>query len=130
MAAADPAQPSESASDAAAGEGARELELRDGGRLTLASSGGGDVVEIRDESGLLQLRVRMTAEGPVLEVETVRLSLRAADSIDIEARELNVTTEGSIGLSSGGDLRLSGNADVRVDANGEVRVTGETIYLN
>jgi hypothetical protein len=107
----------------------REVELRRG-TLTLAAAGDDDLVEIRDSSGLLQLRVRMTAEGPVLEVETVRLSLRAAESVDIEAKELNLTAERSLGLSSRGDLEVRGSGDVRVDANGEIHVTGEMIYLN
>jgi hypothetical protein len=130
MAAADSGPPSDSAPDLSRDGSTQELELRDGRRLTLAPTGTDEVVEIRDASGLLQLRVRMTPEGPVLEMETVRLSLRASESIDIEAKELNVTAERALGLSSGGDLTLSGNADVRVDANGEVRVTGEIIYLN
>jgi hypothetical protein len=110
-------------------ETGRELELRRG-TLKLAAEGEDDLVEIRDSTGLLQLRVRMTAEGPVLEVETVRLSLRAAESVDIEAKELNLTAERSLGLSSQGDLEVRGSGDVRVDANGEIHVTGEMIYLN
>jgi hypothetical protein len=111
------------------GSEARELELRRG-TLTLASAGEDDLVEIRDASGLLQLRVRMTAEGPVLEVETVRLSLRAAESLDIEAKDLNLSATRSLGLSSEGEVEVTGKGDVRVDANGEIRVTGEMIYLN
>ncbi len=108
----------------------RELELREGRTLTLASAGDDELVEIRDASGQLQLRVRMTADGPVLEVETVRLSLRAAEAIDIETKEFNVNAERSLGFSSQGEITLSGKADVRVDADGEVHVTGEMIYLN
>jgi hypothetical protein len=110
-------------------EQGRELELRRG-TLTLDAEGDDDLVEIRDSSGLLQLRVRMTAEGPVLEVETVRLSLRAAESVDIQAKDLNLTAERSLALSSEGELAVSGKGDVRVDANGEIHVTGEMIYLN
>ena len=108
----------------------RELELHQGRTLTLASSGDDDLVEIRDASGQLQLRVRMTPEGPVLEVETVRLSLRAAEAVDIETKEFNVNAERSLAFSSEGEITLSGKADVRVDADGEVHVTGEMIYLN
>jgi hypothetical protein len=107
-----------------------ELELRPGRTLTVASAGDDGVVEIHGPSGELELRIRMTDKGPVLELETLRLSLRAAESIDIEAKELNVSTERSLGLSSQGEIRLTGKADVRVDADGEVHVTGDMIYLN
>lgn len=117
MGAADPAE-------------SRELELREGRKLTVAPEGDDGLVEIRGPSGNLELRIRLTDQGPVLEVETLRLSLRAAESIDIEAKELNVKTERSLALSSEGEINVSGKADVRVDADGEVHVTGEMIYLN
>jgi hypothetical protein len=106
----------------------RELQLRQGRTLAVGPDDG--VVEIRGPAGTLELRIRLTDQGPVLEMETLRLSLRAAESIDIEAKELNVKTQKSLGLSSEGEIKLSGKADVRVDADGEVHVTGEMIYLN
>jgi hypothetical protein len=117
MAAADPAEP-------------QALELRRGRTLTIDSVGEDGLLEIRGPSGTIELRIRMTEEGPVLEMETLRISLRAAESIDIEAKEFNVTAERSMELKSQGEMTLSGKADVRVDADGEVHVTGEMIYLN
>ena len=115
--------------DPSSGAETQELELSGGKKLTLASTGDDELVEIRDASGMLQLRIRMTPEGPVLEMETVRLSLRASEGVDIETKEFNVNAE-RMDLRSEGEMTLSGNADVRVDANGEIRVTGEMIYLN
>ena len=115
--AADPAEP-------------QELELRQGRTLTVASAGDDGLVEIRGPSGTLELRIRTTDKGPVLEMETLRISLRAAESIDIEAKEFNVSAERSVALESQGDIKLNGKADVRVNADGEVHVTGEMIYLN
>lgn len=117
MAAADPAQ-------------SRELQLRQGRTLTIGAEGDDGLVEIRGPSGTLELRIRMTDKGPVLEMETLRLSLRAAESIDIETKDFNVNAERSVALSSEGEMTLSGKADVRVDADGEVHVTGDIIYLN
>jgi autotransporter translocation and assembly factor TamB len=106
------------------------IELRQGRTLTIDSAGDDGLVEIRGPSGALELRIRTTEQGPVLELETLRLSLRAAESIDIDCDEFNVSAARSVGLSSNGEISLSGNADVRVDANGDVHVTGEMIYLN
>jgi hypothetical protein len=106
------------------------LPMRQGRTLALVPAGDDELVEVRAASGTLELRIRMTGEGPVLEMESVRLKLRAAESVDIEAKEFNVDAERSVGLSSQGEITLSGKADVRVDAQGEVHVTGETIHLN
>jgi hypothetical protein len=86
------------------------LELQRGRTLVAED----DLVEIRAPSGTIEIRIRITDDGPVLELESVRLALRAREAIDLEAEQIT----------------LSGRADVRVDAGGDVVVTGETIRLN
>ena len=93
---------------------ATTFDLPHGRTLALAPDGDEDLVEIRSASGAVEIRLRVTEEGPILEVEGVRLSLRAARSVDVECEEFNVSADGDITLAGGGD----------------VRVTGETIHLN
>jgi phage baseplate assembly protein gpV len=100
---------------------ATTLDLQRGRTLVLEPVGDDDLVEVRAPSGSVEIRLRITDDGPVLELESVRLSLRAARSIDVEAPEFNVDA---------GEITLTGKADVRVDAGGDVHVTGETIHLN
>jgi hypothetical protein len=90
------------------------LDLQRGRTLLVEPAGDDDLVEIRAASGTVEIRIRMTDDGPVLELESVRLALRAREAIDLEADQIT----------------LSGRADVRVDAGGDVVVTGETIRLN
>jgi hypothetical protein len=101
---------------------AATLELHDGRTLTVVPNDVDDLVEVRSGDGTLELRIRMTAEGPVLEMESVRLKLSAKESVDVETKDFNVNAQG--------DITVSGKADVHVDGAGEVRVTGEMIYLN
>lgn len=109
---------------------ARELALGHDRQLTVVKSGGDDLVEIRSGTGTLELRVRMTADGPVLQMESVRISLKAAEAVDVECGSFAVNARDSVDLKSGGGMRVSGEADVRVDATGEVHVKGKMIYLN
>ena len=108
----------------------REVFLRDGRRLTVSDAGADQLVEVRSASGLVEVRIRLTEQGPVLQMESVRLSLKAAESVDVEAKQFNVKTEEGVNVTSKGDIKLTGEADVRVDANGEVRINGKMIYLN
>ena len=124
------ADPVEPAAENGSADGTRALELRQGRTLTLASEGDDELLEIRSPGGPVELRIRLTPQGPVMELDVVRLALRAAEAIDVECKEFNVTAERGVGLASDGDIELRGKADVRVDADGEVRVTGDTIYLN
>ena len=108
----------------------RQLYLRNGRTLTVSGRGAEELVEIHASSGMLELRIKMTEQGPVLQMESVRLSLKAAESVDVEAKQFNVKTEEGVNVTSKGDIKLTGEADVRVDANGEVRINGKMIYLN
>lgn len=103
------------------------LELPEGRTLEVTE---GDLVEVRAASGQLELRIRLTEDGPVLELESVRLKLTAAESVDVECEDFNVTARSSVGIAAQSAISVSGKADVRVDAEGEVHVTGEIIHLN
>ena len=85
---------------------------------------------MRAASGLLDLRVRMTPQGAVLQMESVRISLKAVEAVDVECKSFAVNATESLDLRSGGGMHVSGDADVRVDACGEVHVKGKMIYLN
>lgn len=111
-------------------DGIRELPLRGERTLRLIRSGADELVEVRAASGLLELRVRVTPEGPVLQMESVRISIRAAEAVDVQCRSFAVNATESLDLHSGGGMRVSGDADVRIDAGGEVHVKGKMIYLN
>lgn len=128
----DPKEHLEAAQVAEHAEGAetRNLYLRDGRTLTVSGAGTEELVEIRASSGMLELRIKMTEQGPVLQMESVRLQLKATEAIDVEAKQFNVQAEESVSVRSKGEIKLAGEADVRVDSNGEVHVNGKMIYLN
>lgn len=81
---------------------------------TLAVNEAGDVVEVRAADGAIEVRVRMTADGPVLEMTAVKLVLAAQESVQIAAP----------------DVRIDAANEIDLNAAGDVRVTGETIWLN
>lgn len=107
----------------------QELSLRDGRRLTVSETGMDQLVEIRNESGLLELRIKLTADGPVLQMESVRLQLKASEAVQIESPRVEIKGSEHLELS-GGQVSLHGEEDVKVDAVGEVHVVGKMIYLN
>lgn len=109
---------------------AHTLDLRNSKTLTVSPSGDHDLVEVRGGEGQVELRILLTPEGPVLQMESVRLSLKASESIDVECKSFEVRATEAVDLHSDGGMHLSGQADIRVNANGDVVVTGEKIFLN
>ena len=92
----------------------REVYLRDGRRLVVSEQAGDQLVEIRNESGLLEVRIRLTAEGPVLQMDGARLSLKATESVEIESKQ----------------VAIKATEKIDVEAKGDVVVIGAMIHLN
>ena len=88
--------------------GVKELPLKHGRRLSLVSSGGDDLVEVRGAGGALELRIRMTADGPVLQMESLRLSLKAAQDVEVECNKFAVHAREDMALRADGDVRVNG----------------------
>ena len=107
----------------------QEVYLKDGRKLVVSEQAGDQLVEIRSESGMLEVRIKLTAEGPVLQMESARLSLKAAEAVEIESKRVEIRGTEALDLK-GGTIDVQGETDVKVNAEGEVRVVGKMIYLN
>ena len=116
-----PKEKLQEASDVTAETDQREVYLRDGRTLVVSESGGHDLVEIRSGSGMVEVRIELTERGPVLRMESVKLELKAEETITLESPHVAI---------KGGRVKIESEADVEVEAKGEVRVVGTNIYLN
>jgi NADPH-dependent glutamate synthase beta subunit-like oxidoreductase len=99
----------------------REVYLRGGRKLVVTEQGGESLVEVRSESGMLEVRIRLTEQGPVLQMESARLSLKATEAVEIESQRVEI---------KGGAVKVHADEDLELDASSDVRVTGKLIYLN
>jgi len=100
----------------------REIYLREGRTLSVEGAGTDELVEIRSSSGQVELRIKLTEEGPVLQVESARLELKASEAVSIESKRVEIKATETLELASGNEIK--------VDGEGEVRVNGKMIYLN
>jgi uncharacterized protein (DUF2345 family) len=82
------------------------MELRHGRKLSILADGSDDVVELRGAAGALELRLKLTEDGVVLQLEAARISLKADQSIDLESR------------------------DITVSADANIRIQGDRVYIN
>jgi phage gp45-like len=100
----------------------REIYLREGRTLSVEAAGTDDLVEIRSSSGQVEVRIKLTEDGPVLQMESVKLQLKATESVEIASRRVDIKATETVQIAS--------DNEVKVDADGEVRVNGKMIYLN
>lgn len=99
----------------------REVYLRDGRKLVLSEQGSDQLVEIRNESGMVEVRIRLTEEGPVLQMESVRLSLKAAEAVEIESKRVEIRAD---------QVEVSSKEDMNLTADGTLTAKGKPIHLN
>lgn len=107
----------------------REVYLRDGRKLVVSEQGADQLVEIRNESGMLEVRIRLTEEGPVLQMESARLSLKATEAIEIESKRVEIKGAEKLELK-GGEVEVTGEQSEEAGTNGEIKIVGSMIYLN
>lgn len=112
-----------------ASEDQREVYLRDGRKLVVSDAGSDQLVEIRSESGLVEVRIRLTEEGPVLQMESVRLQLKASEAVEIESKRVEIKGSDAVAVE-GGSVSVAAKDEARVEAEGDVVVVGRTIHLN
>jgi hypothetical protein len=99
----------------------REVYLRDGRKVVVSEQGGESLVEVRSESGMLEVRIRLTEQGPVLQMESARLQLKATEAIEIQSERVEIKA---------GAVKVHADEDLELEADNEVRVAGKMIYLN
>ena len=109
---------------AAAGE---TRYLKDGRTLIVEND---DIVEIRSAGGMLEVRIQLTDAGPVLQMESARLSLKATESVEIASKRVDIVATESVRVASGGNIEVTSEAETKIDAEGDVRVEGKMIWLN
>ena len=85
-------------------EAGQEVYLKDGRKLVVSEQAGDQLVEIRNESGMVEVRIRLTEEGPVLQMEAARLSLKASETVSIESKKVEIKSSEEMTLTAQGDL--------------------------
>jgi hypothetical protein len=107
----------------------RELYLHDGRKLVVREQGGESLVEIRSGSGMVEVRIQLTEQGPVLQMESVKLQLKASEAVEIESPRVAIHGSETLELQ-GKQVRVEGKEQLDVESEGDVRVVGKMIYLN
>jgi phage gp45-like len=107
-------------------EEGRTMTVKGGRTISVAD----DIVELRAASGVLELRIRLTEEGPVLQVEGVKVALKAAEAVSVDCKTFEVRAEEGVKLHSDGQLDISSEKEMKVSSTDEIRVVGKMIHLN
>lgn len=108
----------------------KKLYLDAGRSVAVNRDGTHQVVEFRDASGTLELRVKLTEEGPVLVMEGMKVQVNATESFTVKTKDFNIEAEGETVISTKGELKIHADGEINLDSPEDVRIRGKIIYLN
>jgi hypothetical protein len=107
-----------------------EQTLPSGATLTVRSDALGDEIQLRSANGAMELRIRMTDEGPVLSLRGVKLEIEATDSIAVSCREFAVNASDGVRLNTGGDFEVRSEQDIRMRSAADTSVDADYVKIN
>lgn len=108
----------------------RSVYLQHGRTLAVSAAGTTEVIEIRAAGGQVELRIRMTEDGPVLQLDGVKLAVNAAESIQMQCKTFSVQASESVEIASKGGVAVKAEAEMDIESTKDVRVRGDKIFLN
>jgi len=92
----------------------REQVLPSGRTVRVRASSSSEELEVRSPAGEVEVRILLTAAGPVVRIRSARLELEAAEDVSVRCRRFEVQA----------------SDEVRLRAEGDVHVNGEVVRLN
>jgi len=122
-----PAQPGETSESA---RSVQVIPLRSGGTVTIRSDGLGEDLVVRSAGGAMEVRFRITDDGPVLSLRGVRLEIEAADTVAVNCREFAVNAREKLQLSSSGSVEVRSAAEIRLRSAAQTFIDGDYVNLN
>src|SRR5262245_22281155 len=98
------------------------VPLPSGTTLTVRAGTDGEEINLRTAGGTLELRIRVTEDGPVLSLKGATLEIEATDRVAVNCREFSVHAQDRVELSA---------SDVRVHSGNEIRMkSGAQTYID
>jgi hypothetical protein len=108
----------------------RELGLEHGRSLAVQAGEDGETVEIRGDGGVVELRIRMTPAGPVVQLSGASVEISAAETIRMQCKEFSVEAAERLELGTKGDLKVTVEGKTHLESTDDTVIRGKMIWLN
>ncbi len=103
-------------------------QLQSGRSLMMRAGSEGEELEIRSPLGELELRITLTAAGPVVSLCAARLEL-LAPAVDIRCDTFQVHATSNISLESDGEVRVHAD-ELRAVTEQDIHLNGAFVRIN
>jgi hypothetical protein len=116
----------------------RELAVGAGYKVVARREEKRDLLMVQAPDGRVCLKMVLSPEGPIVEVEAQALRLASAGEMRLDCEELAINVRKDVALRAGGVIESDARAhrlrarlgDIQLQANDDVSLDGERIRLN
>jgi hypothetical protein len=105
------------------------VPLPSGTTLTVRAGTDGEEINLRTAGGTLEVKIRLTDDGPVLSLKGATLEIEATDRVAVNCREFSVHAQDRVELS-GGDVRVHSGNEIRMKSAAQTYIDGDYVNLN
>jgi len=106
------------------------LRLESGREIVARPDRDEDLIEIVEPKGEVTLKIRMTDAGPIITAEGAHLSIKATETVTLDAKKIRIHAKEEAVLKSEGRLQLDSDEKTDIRSDGDIRVEGKIIHLN
>jgi hypothetical protein len=85
---------------------------------------------VRDPKGRLEVAIRFTAAGPVLDLEAVGLIIRSDSEVMVDCQRFRVHARDRLSLESGGTLVERAAGDHRTEVGGHLEARARSVGIH
>lgn len=103
------------------------VPLSHGRRAAVTAEGG--ILEITGQEGTVELKVRITPEGPVLEFEEGRVALKSPGDLELDCRNLTLHSRGKMQLESESDFEHRVHGGYALHVRDDARLAAQALEL-
>lgn len=108
----------------------RDGTLPSGRKVQIRVEDDGETLEVRSPTGEVEVGIRLTAEGPVLQLRGVRLEIDSTDTVAVNCRRFELNADEALALRSGAEISVASDADIRVRSEGDTHLDGDWVNIN
>lgn len=101
-----------------------------GHRVIFIRSGKGEEVQVRSAEGSVQVRIVLTAAGPVLKLVQADLEIEALDTVRTVCRRFEVAAQEQVQVTAGESVSLQAEGHLRLSSSQELVAKAALIRLN
>ena len=103
-------------------------QLRTGHQVQIDMDG--QEIEVEDPQGNVAVKIRLEAQGPVVELDGARLQLRSTKEVNVACEDFSVNADKNVYLNAGGHITLESTEELHINCEVDLRLRAKVIWLN